>query len=106
MAVKVKQGDAYSIPVIVKIDGDPINIADVSEVEFMLNGVRKMYPDSVSYDAVENAFMLPITQEESFAFPVGSVMLDVRVKFNGGNVEGIHRIVSITVIDAISEEVI
>ena len=66
MATRIKQGDAYAIPV-----------------------------------------RLRLSQEETFAFPAnGSVALDVRVKFAGGDVVGVLRPEALAVYDAESEVVL
>lgn len=105
MATRIKQGDAYSLPVDIRLNGEPVNIADVSEVEFVFgDGLRKLYPGTVAYSAADSVFYLPLTQDETFAFPANSsVTLDIRVKFNGGNVIGIQRMIGVGVADATSE---
>ena len=48
MATKIKQGDAYSLPVQIKLNGSLINADDVETVEFCLgDGLRKLYPGDV-----------------------------------------------------------
>ena len=107
MAMKIKQGDAYAIPVAIEWQEEPLNTADVAAIEFVIGGIRKLYPGEVSYDAADGYFYLPLTQADTFSFEAdSSVELDIRVKFSGGDVEGIKRILNIPVIDAISEEVL
>lgn len=106
MAIKIKQGDAYDLQVQVQLNGTAVNTADISEVEFMLGSLRKTYPGDVSYDATEAVFLLPITQTESFSFPVGALALDIRVKFTGGDVEGLDRPIQFAVVDAVSEVIL
>lgn len=107
MALKIKQGDAYAIPVAIEFDGAPLNPADVSVVEFVIGGIRKLYPDDVQYDRTDGYFYLPLTQEETFSFEAdGSVELDIRVKYASGDVEGIQKHIGISVVDAVSEEVL
>lgn len=107
MALKIKQGDAYAIPVAIEFDGAPLNPADVSVVEFVIGGIRKLYPGDVRYDDTDGYFYLPLTQADTFSFEAdSSAELDIRVKFSGGDVEGIQKLVSIPVADAISEEVL
>lgn len=108
MATRIKQGDAYSLPVDIWLNGEPISIADVSEVEFVFgDGLRKLYPGDVPYSTADAVFYLPLTQDETFAFPADSaITLDIRVKFNGGNVIGIQRMIGVSVADATSEVVL
>ena len=93
MAIKIKQGDAYAVPIQVRLNGELINADDVEAVEFCVgDALRKLYPEDVSYEPGNNTFYLPLTQQETFAFPAnGSVALDVRVKFTGGDVIGVLR---------------
>ena len=106
--VRIKQGDQYSIPIALKLNGEDIDINDIAEVEFTFeNGLRKVFPQEVQYNSADNCFYLPLTQDETFAFPAnGSVTLDIRVKFAGGNVIGVQRMESIAVADASSEVIL
>lgn len=106
--VRIKQGDQYSIPVALKLNGEDIDINDIAEVEFTFgNGLRKMFPQDVQYNSADNCFYLPLTQAETFDFPAnGSVTLDTRVKFVGGDVIGVQRMDSLSIADAESEAVL
>ena len=105
--MKIKQGDAYSVPIQVKLNGEPLVMENVETVEFYIGGYRKLYPSEVTYDTSDGYFYIPVTQEETFSWTANSpVMLDARVKFIGGNVQGIEKPVSIGVVDAVSEEVL
>ncbi len=107
MAAWMKQGDAYFLPVRVTLGSGALTIGDVTAAEFMVGDVRRMYPGEVRYDGDDGCFYVPLTQEETFKFPAnGVVSVDVRVKFNGGNVAGARRIAYINVVDAVSEEVL
>ena len=108
MAIKIKQGDAYAVPIQVRRNGELIDADDVEAVEFCVgDALRKLYPEDVSYEPGNNTFYLPLTQQETFAFPAGeSVALDIRVKFVGGNVIGVQRQESFAVADAASEVVL
>ena len=103
MATKIKQGDAYALPIQIKLNGE-----DVEAAEFCLgDGLRKLYPGDVSYEAGDNTFYLPLTQSDTFSFPAnGSVSLDIRVKFTGGDVIGVLRPETLAVYDAASEVVL
>ena len=105
MPIRIKQGDQYSIPITIRLNGQPIDIDEVSEVEFCVgDSIRKTWPQEVQYSADDSCFYLPLTQAETFAFPANSsVFLDVRVKFVGGNVVGPQRMESLGVADALSE---
>ena len=108
MAIRIKQGDAYSLPVLIRLNGEPVDIDEVAEVEFTFgDGMRKLFPQEVQYNRADGWFYLPLQQDETFAFPAnGSVTLDIRVKFVGGDVVGVQRMESLAVADASSEVVL
>lgn len=108
MAIKIKQGDAYAVPIQVRLNGELINADDVEAVEFCVgDALRKLYPGDVSYEPGNNSFYLPLSQTDTFAFPAnGSVTLDVRVKFTSGDVIGVLRPDAFAVYDATSEVVL
>lgn len=104
MALTIKQGDAYKLPIKVNLNGAAVDINAVEKVEFVLGGITKLYPNEVEY--VNGEFLYPLTQENSFSFEEGSVDLDIRVKFVGGNVQGIPNKIVVTVNDAESEAIL
>ena len=96
MAIRIKQGDAYSVPVLIRLNGEPVDIDEVAEVEFTFgDGMRKLFPQEVQYNSADGCFYLPLTQDETFAFPA-----------NGGDVVGVQRMESLAVADASSEVVL
>ena len=61
----------------------------------------------MEYSGEDGCFYLPLTQAETFAFPAnGTVTLDIRVKFVGGDVVGVQRMESFAVADATSEVIL
>ena len=107
MAIKIKQGDRYNLPVAIEMGGVVLTPDSVETVEFMLGGHRKLFPGEVQYSVEDESFHVPVTQEESFAWPAGeTVWLDFRVKFPGGDVIGVEKKLGIAVVDAESTEVI
>ena len=108
MATKIKQGDAYALPIQIRLNDELIDIADVETAEFYIGeDIRKLYPGDVTYEAADNTFYLPLTQADTFSFPAnGSVTLDIRVKFTGGDVIGVLRPDALAVYDAVSEVVL
>ena len=108
MATKIKQCYAYALPIHIRLKGELIGVEDVEAAEFCLgDGLRKLYPGDVSYEAGDNTFYLPLTQSDTFSFPAnGSVSLDIRVKFTGGDVIGVLRPETLAVYDAASEVVL
>ncbi len=107
MATTIKQGDAYSVPVSIQLNDAPINVQNIETAEFYIGGYRKLYPGDVQYSAESDEFLVPISQEESLSWPEGeSIVLDARIKFVGGNVQGIEKQINIGVVDAVSEVVL
>lgn len=106
----IKQGDAYPIPAKLFLNKEQITsdyIDLIAKVEFMLDErIRKVYPDDVPF--ADDAFLIPLTQEESFSFfPGETVYMDARIKFaQSHDVLGIDNPVMFMVIGAQSTEVI
>lgn len=96
------QGDAYSIDVTVKNQGEPLAVENVELVEITLLNLTRSYPDEVTYS--DGKFHFPVTQEETFRLPPVCPM-QVRVKFTGGDVVG-SRIQMVEVAGAISKAVL
>ena len=87
------------------MNGEPIDVQEVEQIEFYIGGFRKLYPGDVSI--IGDEFNVPFTQEESLSWPEGGqIILDARVKFVGGDVQGIEKQIQIGVVDAVSEEVL
>lgn len=102
----IKQGDEYYLRVKIRSDDVYVTADDVEKVEIAVQGVIKTYPDEVKWDEETGEFLCPIKQEESFKFrPDASVPLDLRVKFNSGEVCGIVPI-KINVVRAESKAVL
>lgn len=70
------QGDQYAIP----IKGTGFDLEDVEKIEFMIGPLIKYYPDTVTYDSTEQAFIFPVTQAETFGM-FGEQNAQARVKF-------------------------
>ena len=105
MPIRIKQGDQYSVPILIRLNGEPLDLDDVAEVEFTIgNDMRKLWPQDAQYNSADESIYLPPTPPETFALPPnGSVTLDIRVEFVGGNVVGVQRMESFAVADAASE---
>lgn len=112
--LKLKQGDAGTVGVTLKINGEAVTDADLALlhcVEFMIgSGIRKVYPDDVTFS--DGEFHVPYTQEETFALEEDEdIQIDVRVHFetNGApeQVVGLRAdFPKVKIIDAISEVVL
>ena len=107
MATKIKQGDSYKLPLKLTIGGELIAIQDIQTVEVYVGNIRKTYPGDVEYNAGDQMFYIPLTQDETFSLEANSgVSVDVRVKFTGGDVIGVYRMATLAVYDATSEVVL
>ena len=81
----IKQGDALYLTAEITLEGEKVDVQDIETAEFRLGRLRKLYPGEVEYDGEEGLFRIPLSQEETLAFPPGTaVPADLRVKFNGG----------------------
>ena len=108
MAITIKQGDALELPVSVLLNGEAIDCTDVETAEFRLGDrLRLCWPAEVDYDETRQCFLLPLSQQDTFALAADStVYLDCRVKFIGGGVLGAGKMAAVSVADALSEEVL
>lgn len=79
------QGDAYSLAVTVKNNGQAVEIDDIEKVEMTLLYLQKYYPGQITYE--DGTFYFPLTQEETFRLPKVCLM-QIRVKFKSGDVLG------------------
>lgn len=108
MATKIKQGDAYKLPIKLTVGGEFVDIQDIQTVEvYVGSNIRKTYPGDIEYNAGDQMFYMPLTQDETFSLEANSgVSVDVRVKFTGGDVIGVYRMSTLAVYDATSEVVL
>ena len=107
MDLKIKQGDAYLMPLNITVNGGQLPASEVEVVEVRLGDVRKLYPEEITYDVDTGFFMVPLYQADTFTLPEDdAVQLDVRVKFKGGSVAGTQKVTMIVSVNALSEEVI
>lgn len=109
MALTIKKGDAYPIPMVVKLNGQVIDdgtIYSVETVEICLQDLKKEWKADGSGEVeYENGvFYFPLSQSESFAIRAGKVKLDTRVKTINGWVQGDQTMETITVQPTISRK--
>lgn len=86
-----QEGNTYILEIPLTLDGDDININDISKVEFMFNDIRKTYgeDEDVTYDTNEKCFKVPLSQEETFSLQGNkSIQYQARVKFTDDSVMG------------------
>lgn len=82
----IMQGNTYRLPVHIKMKGEHLTDENVKLVEFSFGkNIVKNYPKDVTFE--EDAFVLPLTQEETFSLSSGSVSYQIRVLFPDGSVK-------------------
>lgn len=87
--MNIMQGDAYAIPVsITTADNTAINDIMVDSLEIVIGHLRKTYPEDITYS--DEQWMFPISQEESLRLINMPQPVQVRVKFNTGEVIGVN----------------
>lgn len=86
----ILQGNTYLLPVQVKdCDGAVIHVDQVVKGEFTFGSLVKFYGESgdVSWDEALQSFIVPLTEEETFAFK-GVVAYQGRLLLKNGSVSG------------------
>ncbi|MBQ6756519.1 MAG: hypothetical protein IJP43_06210 [Oscillospiraceae bacterium] len=102
----IKNGDAYSVPIEILNNDEPLDLSAVDKVEIVINRLRKVYPEDMTYDETEGVFLFPLTQEQTFAMKTSVSSLDVRVKLTTGDVIGIRDFIKFQIVPALSSEVL
>ena len=106
----IKQGDAYAVQVSLTFNGGPIVYSDldlIEEIEFTFGELAPMrFKPKDIYNTTIGAFLVPLTQEQTFMLEDGKILVDCRVQFWGGDVVGVARMVRIFVREALSWEIL
>lgn len=106
----IKQGDAYDLALTLtfneeSITEDELDLLEEIELDIgYLNPVT--YDPHEVYDATVDAFLIPLTQEQTLALEDGVTLVDCRVQFINGDVVGVVTPARIFVREAMSNEVI
>lgn len=83
------QGDAYSLPIVLRQGGLLITPEMVLRLEITIGNLTRTYPGAVRYDADGGQWLFPLTQEQTFAFQAGRTPpVQARIKFNDESVVG------------------
>lgn len=106
----IKQGDDVYLQVTLYFNGAAITANELpllDEIEYCFEdeNPRKIKAEDAWNDTL-GKFLLPVSQENSFALEDGKTNIDVRVKFYGGNVLGVRQRSRMKVLEANSTEVI
>lgn len=99
----IMQGDAYKIPVTITSRGENLDVNLVDSIEMAVGSLIKAYPGELEY--ADEKWFFPVSQEETFALPAFQQPVQVRVKFNTGEVIG-AKIGSLFVESSHSKEVL
>lgn len=86
----ILQGNTYLLPVqVLDCDGAVIHVDQVEKGEFTFGDLVKLYGDNgdVSWDEALQSFIVPLTENETFAFK-GTVKYQGRVLLKDGSVSG------------------
>lgn len=107
--VTIKKGDAYPLPVVVKLNGQVIDdgtIYAVEIVELSLQDLTKEWKaDGTGEVTYENGvFYFPLSQEETFNLRAGKIKQDARIKTINGWVQGMVEMTTVNVEPAISRK--
>ena len=84
------QGNTYQLPIQIKTPNKQIVTPnDVIKVQFVFGELEKFYGEDgvVTFDNERNCFIIPLTEEETFAMSK-SVSWQVRVLYVDGNIDG------------------
>ena len=84
------EGNTYELGVKLKdCRGAVVSASIVETVQIVVNGVEYYYGDGgvVRYDEERHVFVVPLTEEETFAMK-GVVQWQARVKFSDGTIRG------------------
>lgn len=83
------QGDAYSIPVVIKAkDGTVITPEMATRVEITIGHLTRQWPGVITFNEDTLAWEFPLTQQQSFRLSQGKQKTQVRVAFSNGWVVG------------------
>ena len=84
------QGNTYMLPVeVTNCAGEVITPDDVDKVQFVIGKLEKYYAEDgvVQYDDDNKVFLIPLTEEETFAMK-GTIKWQVRVLYPDGSIDG------------------
>lgn len=85
------QGDAYSIPIEVKMQDRYLEDKDIEDMEVLLGLVRKTFKSGeITYDRDLQKFMFPLSQEDTFRLKGKKQPVQIRIKTPTGEVMGMR----------------
>lgn len=110
--IKMMQGDSYSLPVTLTVNGSPLNPDMVSEIEICVGeeiAIRKTYSEgTVNYDSKSKKWYIRPTQEETLNMEPGSYEVIARIKYKNEEISDVKGVPigRMIITDTYSNEVI
>lgn len=105
--LEILQGSA--IPIAINLNdeetGNPITSDDVSAMEIVIGNIRKTFPGSISFDAEQEAWIINLTQKETFSMSPMIYEPQCRVVLNNGYIPG-TTLSKVRIIEGKSKEVL
>lgn len=88
--ISIMQGESLYIPIYLEFDdSSPVSAQDVGDIEVMIGRWQRRFAQGeIEYVERYAAFLIPVSQEESFALPAGPHKIQVRIKSVDGHVMG------------------
>ena len=84
------QGDQYEIPVIIETDSSVANGDSFDDVEVSIGRIiKRMSNGDIRYDSGQKAFMVSVSQFDTFRLSSGEKSVQIRVKLKNGSVIGV-----------------
>lgn len=102
--LSILQGDALSVPISIKLNGEAVTTADVESVKVTMGGVEKRYPGDIAFSS--GRFLFPLTQEETLAMTPGVNEAIIRPKFSAESLRGARIKTAFSVIASPDKEVL
>ena len=104
--MNIMQGDEYSIPVSITIDGNVADDSVLQDVEISIGKhTKSINGGGVAYDSEKQCFLFHVTQEETFDLISTPQKSQVRIKMNDGTVRGVS-LGTVDVTASLSKEII
>lgn len=100
----ILQGDALSVPISIKLNGECLTDADIQALKVTMGGIEKRYPGEIRY--ADGQFLFPLTQEETFAMTSGINTAIIRPKFFTEDIRGTKIKTAFSVISSPDKEVL
>ena len=100
----ILQGDALSVPIILKLNGEAGTAADIQAMNVTLGGVEKRYPGEITFSS--GRFLFPLTQDETLAMTPGITEAIIRPKFSEESLRGAKIKTAFSVVSSPDKEVL